>query len=617
MGKIIGIDLGTTNSCVAVAETTAGGKLEVRIIPNADGARTTPSVVGFTAGGERLVGQAAKRQTVTNATNTVYAVKRLMGQKFSHAEVTRQAETAPYKIFEAPNGDAWVRVGGRDMSPPEVSAVVLGKMREIAEAFLSEPVTEAVVTVPAYFDDAQRQATKDAGKIAGLDVKRIINEPTAAALAYGLEKKDAERIAIYDLGGGTFDISILEIRDGVFSVKSTNGDTHLGGEDFDRCIIDSLADSFMRDHQVDLWKDKLALQRLKEAAEKAKHELSSSIETEINLPFLAQSAGGEPLHIVKTLTRSELEMLTGELVDRTLDPCRKALADAKMTPTDIHNVILVGGMTRMPAVQKAVKQFFGKDPHKGVNPDEVVAAGAALQGAALGDEKVEVLLLDVTPLSLGVETGGGVFTTLIARNTTIPTDKSEIFTTSIDNQSFVPVHILQGERKMAADNRSLNRFELTGIPPAPRGLPKIQVSFRIDADGIVSVEAKDLGTGKAQSIKVKPTSGLSQDAVDKLVTDAERFKYADELRRELAEVRNQAETLLYTTEAALEGYADLVEAKMLDDAKALVGELRGLLESQADLAQIRDSYQKLEAVTFGIAEKMYGGTGGSQPPPPA
>ena len=617
MGKIIGIDLGTTNSCVAVAETTAGGKLEVRIIPNADGARTTPSVVGFTAGGERLVGQAAKRQTVTNATNTVYAVKRLMGQKFSLAEVTRQAETAPYKIFEAPNGDAWVRVGGRDMSPPEVSAVVLQKMREIAEAFLSEPVTEAVVTVPAYFDDAQRQATKDAGKIAGLDVKRIINEPTAAALAYGLEKKDAERIAIYDLGGGTFDISILEIRDGVFSVKSTNGDTHLGGEDFDRCIIDNLCDSFMRDHQVDLWKDKLALQRLKESAEKAKHELSSSIETEINLPFLAQSAAGEPLHIVKTLTRTELEMLTGDLIDRTLEPCRKALADAKMTPTDIHNVILVGGMTRMPAVQKAVKQFFGKDPHKGVNPDEVVAAGAALQGAALGDEKVEVLLLDVTPLSLGVETGGGVFTTLIARNTTVPTEKSEIFTTSIDNQNFVPVHILQGERKMAADNRSLNRFELTGIPPAPRGLPKIQVSFRIDADGIVSVEAKDLGTGKAQSIKVKPTSGLSQDAVDKLVTDAERFKYADELRRELAEVRNQAETLLYTTEAALEGYADLVEAKMLEDAKMLVGELRGLLESQADLAQIRDSYQKLEAVTFGIAEKMYGGTGGEGEAPPA
>jgi molecular chaperone DnaK len=613
MGKIIGIDLGTTNSCVAVAETSATGKLEVRIIPNSEGARTTPSIVGFTTGGERVVGQAAKRQAVTNATNTVYAVKRLMGQKFSSPEVTRQGQAVAYKIFEAPNGDAWVRVGERDMSPPEVSAVVLGKMREIAQAFLGEDVTEAVVTVPAYFDDAQRQATKDAGKIAGLDVKRIINEPTAAALAYGLDKKDSERVAIYDLGGGTFDISILEIRDGVFSVKSTNGDTHLGGEDFDRCIIESLADQFKNQHQVDLWKDKLALQRLKEAAEKAKHELSSSLETEINLPFLAQSTGGEPLHIVKTLTRSELEMLTGDLVDKTLEPCRKALADAKLTPTDIHNVILVGGMTRMPAVQKAVKQFFGKEPHKGVNPDEVVAAGAALQGAALGDEKVEVLLLDVTPLSLGVETGGGVFTVLIPRNTTIPTEKGEIFTTSVDNQNFVPVHVLQGERKMSADNRSLARFELTGIPPAPRGVPKIQVAFRIDANGIVSVEAKDLGTGKAQTVKVKPTSGLSQDAVDKLVGDAERFKYADELRRELAEVRNQAETLVYTTEAALEGYADLVEAAMLDDARTLVAELRELLAGQSDLAAIREAYQKLEAVTFAIAEKMYGG-GGESPP---
>src|SRR3984957_12265995 len=569
MGKIIGIDLGTTNSCVAVAETTAGGKLEVRIIPNADGARTTPSVVAFTAGGERLVGQAAKGQTGPNATNTVYAVKRLMGQKFSQPEVQRQAQSVPYRIFETPNGDAWVQVGGREMSPPEVSAVILGKMREIAEAFLGEPVTEAVVTVPAYFDDAQRQATKDAGRIAGLDVKRNINEPTAAALAYGLDKKDAERIAIYDLGGGTFDVSILEIRNGVFSVKSTNGDTHLGGEDFDRCIIDSLADSFMRDNQVDLWKDNLALQRLKEAAEKAKHELSSSIETEINLPFIGQSAGGEPLHIVKTMTRSELELLTSDLVEKTLDPCAKALADAKFTPTDIHSVILVGGMTRMPSVQKAVKQFFGKEPHKGVNPDEVVAAGAALQGAALGDDKVEVLLLDVTPLSMGVETGGGVFTTLIPRNTTIPTERGETFTTSVDNQSFVPVHILQGERKMAADNRSLARFELSGIPPAPRGVPKIQVTFRIDADGIVSVEAKDLGTGKATNVKVKATSGLSQQEIDDLVSDADRFKYTDELRRALAEVRNQAETLLYTTEAALEGYANLVEATMLEDTKAL------------------------------------------------
>jgi molecular chaperone DnaK len=613
MGKIIGIDLGTTNSCVAIAETSASGKLEIQILPNSEGARTTPSVVGFTGSGERMVGQAAKRQAVTNAANTVYAVKRLMGQKFGHAEVTRQAEIASYKIFEAPNGDAWVKVGGRDMSPPEVSAVILAKMREVAEAFLGEKVTDAVVTVPAYFDDAQRQATKDAGQIAGLTIKRIINEPTAAALAYGLDKKDAERVAIYDLGGGTFDISILEIRDGVFSVKSTNGDTHLGGEDFDRRIIDSLAESFQKEHGVDLLKDKLALQRMKEAAEKAKHELSSSIETEINLPFLAQSTSGEPLHIVKTLTRTELEMLTGDLVERTIQPCKNALADAKLTPADIHNVILVGGMTRMPAVQQAVKQFFGKDPHKGVNPDEVVAAGAALQGAALGDEKVEVLLLDVTPLSLGVETGGGVFTGLIARNTTIPTEKSEIFTTSVDNQGFVPVHVLQGERKMAADNRSLARFELTGIPPAPRGVPKIQVAFRIDADGLVSVEAKDLGTGKAQTITVKPTSGLSQDEVDRLVGDAERFKYADELRRELAEIRNQAETLLYTTEAAFEGYADLVEAKMLEDTRAVAAELRGLLQNQADLAQIRDSYQKLEAMTFAIAEKMYGG-GGESPP---
>ena len=617
MGKIIGIDLGTTNSCVAVAETTASGKLEVRIIPNAEGARTTPSVVAFAANGERLVGQAAKRQAVTNAVNTVYAVKRLMGQKFTSEEVQRQAQVAPYKIFGTQNGDAWVEVGGKEMSPPEVSAIILAKMREVAEAFLGESVSDAVVTVPAYFDDAQRQATKDAGRIAGLDVKRIINEPTAAALAYGLDKKDAERVAIYDLGGGTFDISILEIRDGVFSVKSTNGDTHLGGEDFDRRILDSLADTFEKEHKVDLRKDKLALQRLKEAAEKAKHELSSSLETEINLPFIAQSAGSEPLHIVKTMTRSELELLTSDLVEKTLDPCQKALVDAKLGASDIHNVILVGGMTRMPAVQKAVKQLFGRDPHKGVNPDEVVAAGAALQGAALGDDKVEVLLLDVTPLSLGVETGGGVFTPLIPRNTTIPTEKGEVFTTSVDNQTFVPVHVLQGERKMAADNRSLARFELTGIPPAPRGVPKINVAFRIDADGIVSVEARDLGTGKAQTVKVKPTSGLTQDEVDKLVTDADKFKYADELRRELAEVRNQAETLLYTTEAALEGYANLVEATMLDDTRALAKELRGMLETQADLAQIRDAYQKLETMTFAIAEKMYGGDGGGGEAPPA
>ncbi len=615
MGRIIGIDLGTTNSCVAIAETTPSGKVDVRIIPNADGARTTPSVVGFTQSGERLVGQAAKRQLVTNAAGTVYAVKRLMGQKFRSPEVQTQAKNAAYGVFEAANGDAWVRLAGREMSPPEVSAIVLSKMREIAEAFLGEKVTEAVVTVPAYFDDAQRQATKDAGKIAGLDVKRILNEPTAAALAYGLEKKDAERIAIYDLGGGTFDVSILEIRSGVFSVKSTNGDTHLGGEDFDRRVLDSIADAFARENEVDLRADKVALQRLKEAAERAKHELSSSLETEINLPFLAQNKNGQPVHLVKSMTRTELELLTDDLIERTLEPCRKALADAKLAPADVHTVILVGGMTRMPAVQKAVKTFFGREPHKGVNPDEVVAAGAALQASALGDERVEVLLLDVTPLSLGVETGGGVMTALIPRNTTIPTEKGEIFTTSVDNQSFVPVHVLQGERTMAADNRSLSHFELTGIPPAPRGVPKVQVTFRIDADGIVSVEARDMGTGRAQSVRVTPTSGLSQEHVDRLVSEAEKFKEADVDRRQLAEVRNQAETLLYTTEAALEGYADLVDEAMLSDTRAVAQELRAFLESHADLALIRDSFQKLEAMTFAIAEKLYGS--GSESPPAA
>ncbi len=608
MGKVIGIDLGTTNSCVAVVETNVGSdKIEIRIIPNSEGARTTPSIVGFPASGERLVGQAAKRQAVTNAQNTVSAVKRLMGQKVKSPEVERQLRLVPYKIIEASNGDAWVHVAGRDMSPPEVSALILAKMKEVAETYLGEPVTEAVVTVPAYFDDAQRQATKDAGKIAGLDVKRIINEPTAAALAYGLEKKKRERIAVYDLGGGTFDISILEISDGVFSVKSTNGDTHLGGEDFDQRIVESLADMFEKKHAVDLRKDRMALQRLKEAAEKAKHELSSSLETEINLPFIATSSKSEPLHVIQTMTRVELELLTGELVERTLEPCKKALEDAKLTPTDIHNVILVGGMTRMPSVQSAVKAFFGKDPYKGVSPDEVVAAGAALQGAALTeDSHVEVLLLDVTPLSLGVETGGGVFTALIPRNTTIPTDKSEVFTTSVDNQPFVPIHVLQGERKMAADNRSLANFELTGLPPAPRGVPKIKVTFQLDANGVVNIEAKDLGTGRAQAMKVTPTSGLSHEEVDRLVTEGERHKLTDEVRRELAELRNAAETLLYTTDQALEGYVDLVDARMLDDARTVANELRERLTQQADTRAIRDAYQRLEALTFAIAERLYG-----------
>ena len=609
MGKIIGIDLGTTNSCVAIVEQSgaAAGKLDVRIIPNAEGARTTPSIVGFPASGERLVGQPAKRQAQTNAQNTVYEVKRLMGRKFSDEETGRQLKLAPYKIIEAPNGDAWISVAGRDMSPPEVSAIILGKMKEIAEAFLGETVTEAVVTVPAYFDDAQRQATKDAGRIAGLEVRRIIHEPTAAALAYGLDKRETERICVYDLGGGTFDVSILEIQAGVFSVKSTNGDTHLGGADFDQRIVDALADVFSKEHKIDLRKDRMALQRLKEAAEKAKHELSSSLETEINLPFIATSGQGEPLHVIKTMTRAELEMLTMDLVERTIEPCKKALADAKLTPSDIHNIILVGGMTRMPAVQKTVKEFFGKDPHKGGNPDEVVAAGAALQGAALQDEKIEVLLLDVTPLSLGVETGGGVFTAIIPRNTTIPTERAMEFTTSVDNQSFVPVHVLQGERTMAADNRSLTRFELTGIPPAPRGLPRIQVTFKIDANGVVSVEAKDLGTNRVQAMKIQATSGLSKDEVERLVGEGERFKQTDDLRRALAELRNQAETLLYTTDAALEGYKDLVDAAELDSARLAATELRELLKSNGSLDDLRAAHQHLEALGMRkVAPVVYG-----------
>jgi molecular chaperone DnaK len=610
MGKVIGIDLGTTNSCVAVVESAGvSGSHDVKVIPNAEGARTTPSVVGFPASGERLVGQVARRQAVTNPQNTIYAVKRLMGRKFSALEVRKQIELAPYRILEAPNGDAWVEVKGRSYSPPEISAMILEQMKQVAEKYLGEPVTEAVVTVPAYFDDAQRQSTKDAGRIAGLDVRRIINEPTAAALAYGLDKVQEETIAVYDLGGGTFDISILEISGGVFSVKATGGDTHLGGEDFDQLLIDRLADDFLAEAGVDLRRDRMALQRLKEAAEKAKHELSSTRETDVNIPFITVGPGGGPLHLERVLRRNELELLCGPLIERTIEACRRALSDAQIPVSAIKTVVLVGGMTRMPAVYAAVKAFFGREPHKGVNPDEVVAVGAALQGAALVGQVDEVLLLDVTPLSLGVETGGGVMTKLITRNTTIPTERSEVFTTSVDNQSFVPVHVLQGEREMSADCRSLARFELAGIPPAPRGVPKIQVTFRIDENGIVRVEAKDLGTGRIQEIKVTPTSGLTTDEVDRLVVDGERFKQTDVLRRDLAELRNQAETLVYTTEQALEGYGDLLEAALLDEVKTDCASLRRLLEGGGDLDALRAAYNRLEGAAFRIAESMYGESG--------
>ncbi|MBP9020290.1 MAG: molecular chaperone DnaK [Syntrophobacterales bacterium] len=601
MGKTIGIDLGTTNSCVAVM---IGG--EPVVIPNQEGSRTTPSVVAFTDKGERLVGQAAKRQAITNPENTVYAIKRLIGRKYNSKEVQYDKTVIAYKITEAPNGDAQVTVRGRNYSPAEISAMVLGKMKEVAEDYLGEKVKDAVITVPAYFNDSQRQATKDAGTIAGLNVVRIINEPTAAALAYGLDKKKDEKIAVFDLGGGTFDISILELGEGVFEVKSTNGDTHLGGEDFDQKLIDYICDEFKKDQGIDLRKDRMALQRIKEAAEKAKMELSTTLETDINLPFITADASG-PKHLTMKITRSKLEALVEDLIAKLEQPCRIALQDAGLAANQIDEVILVGGMTRMPRVQQKVKEIFGKEPHKGVNPDEVVAIGAAIQAGVLTGEVKDVLLLDVTPLSLGIETLGGVMTKLIEKNTTIPTRKSQIFSTAADNQTAVTIHVLQGERTMAADNKTLGRFELVGIPPAPRGVPQIEVTFDIDANGIVHVSAKDLGTGKEQSIRITASSGLSKEEIDKLVKEAEMHSEEDRKRKELIEVRNEADSFAYSIERNIKEFGDKIGPAEKSRIEEAIAKLRKTLESD-DVGAIRAAQEELTQASHKLAEAMYAKT---------